>query len=76
VPQTELYKHIRDDDSLVSMGEAYKIVIKKYGDGTPPSGNLKEDEKTVETAASTVVFAVLDGGLDGKFVLMVLGEEI
>jgi hypothetical protein len=65
VPQTDLYQHIRDDDSPSAMAEAYKIGAKKYGDGPNPSGNLEEDEKTVETAASTVVFAVLDGGLDG-----------
>lgn len=71
VPQTDLYQHIRDDDSPSSMSEAYKIVTKKYGDGPNPGGNLEEDKKTVETAASTLVFAVLDGGLDGMSLFFV-----
>lgn len=69
VPQTGLYEHIRDDDSPSSMYEAYKLGAKKWGDRPPPSGDLEEDKKTVETAASTLVFAALDGGLDGMFFL-------
>jgi hypothetical protein len=37
-----------------------------------PSGDLKEDEKTVETAASTLVFAALDPGLDGMLSLLMI----
>lgn len=66
MPPTELYIHTRDDNSLASMTEAFKIITKKYEGKTPPSGDIQGDEKTLETAASTLVFAALDPGLDGR----------
>ncbi|TVY24980.1 Retinol dehydrogenase [Lachnellula hyalina] len=66
VPPTELYVHTRDENSLASFTEAFKIITKRWEGKTPPSGDLKGDEKTLETSASTLVFAALDPGLDGK----------
>ena len=67
MPQTELYTHTRDENSLASMTEAFKIMTKRWEGKAPPSGNLEEDEKTVETAASMLVVAALDPELDGMF---------
>ncbi|TVY19062.1 Retinol dehydrogenase 11 [Lachnellula arida] len=66
MPPTELYIHTRDANSPASMTEAFKIVIKRWAGKTPPSGDIQGDEKTLETAASTLVFAALDPGLDGR----------
>lgn len=75
MPPTELYVHTRDENSLASFTEAFKIITKRWEGKTPPSGDLKGDEKTLETSASTLVFAALDPGLDGKYGLFLRNCE-
>ncbi|TVY33315.1 Retinol dehydrogenase [Lachnellula subtilissima] len=66
MPPTELYVHTRDENSPAYFTEAFKIIAKRWEGKTPPSGDIKGDEKTLETSASTLVFAALDPGLDCK----------
>ncbi|EHK98980.1 putative Short-chain dehydrogenase TIC 32, chloroplastic [Glarea lozoyensis 74030] len=68
MPQTNLYKHTiaaTDPNDPASFPAAFALIQARYPDGAP-SGDLKEDEKTVETASSTPLFAALSPSLDGK----------
>lgn len=40
-------------------------MAEKYGNEMPPSGDMKEDEKTLEQACSTLLVAALSPELDG-----------
>lgn len=42
------------------MEEAFRILREKYEGKQQPSGDLTEDEKTIETAASTILAAALN----------------
>jgi hypothetical protein len=42
-----------NNGGLASLEEAYKILQVKYVGKQAPSGDLKEDGKTIETASST-----------------------
>jgi hypothetical protein len=64
VPQTGLYVNT-NNGGLASLEEAYKILQVKYVGKQAPSGDLKEDEKTIETASSTILAAALNPKLDG-----------
>ncbi|KAG4437995.1 hypothetical protein IFR05_006535 [Cadophora sp. M221] len=65
-PGTPLYIHTQVPDSLVSASEAMRIIVEKYAGSDIPTGDLAEDEKTLETAASTLVLAAANPDLDDK----------
>jgi hypothetical protein len=66
MPVTNLYIHTKDENSLASFPEVYRMLGEKYGENFPPIGGPETDEKTVETSASTLVVAAVDDRFDGK----------
>lgn len=64
VPQTELYTHIQAEGPS-SLDAAFKIFREKYEGRQNPAGDLKEDDKTIETASSTILAAALSSEFDG-----------
>ncbi|KAH6714353.1 short-chain dehydrogenase [Leptodontidium sp. MPI-SDFR-AT-0119] len=66
MPQTRLYTHTQDPDSKSSFAEAYNVIQEIWAGKENPSGDATEDEKTLETAASTIVYAALSPDLDDK----------
>jgi hypothetical protein len=62
--ETALYRH-KNNCSLASLEEAYKILQLKYVGKQAPSHDLKEDEMTIETAPSTILAAALIPEFDG-----------
>ena len=68
VPQTPLYIHTRTDSGPAAFGESAKILQKKYEGRQMPSGDLAQDEKTLETASSTLLAAALNPELDGTYI--------
>jgi hypothetical protein len=84
VPQTDLYIHTNaatDPNDPASFPAAFSLLRARYGDNGPfPSGDPKEDEKTLETASSTLLFAMLSPSLDGMFtfflIMIIEGKEL
>jgi len=66
MPQTPLYIHTADENSPAAFSKAAPIIAAKWGDEIPPVGDLKEDEKSLETASSTLVAAALNPDFDSK----------
>jgi hypothetical protein len=75
VPQTGLYKHTKaatDPNDPASFPAALALMQSRYGDtGGTSEDDLKKDEKTVETASSTPLFALLSPSLDGKILALI-----
>lgn len=72
MPQTPFYIHTADESSPTAFFNDPALVAALWGDEIPPVGDLKEDEKTVETASSTLVIAALNSEFDGELFLIVV----
>ena len=75
MPQTPLYAHTQDPESKSSFAEAYKVIQERWAGKKNPSGDAAEDEKTLETAASTLVYAALSPDLDGTYINLFVTER-
>lgn len=66
MPYTVLYKETQKG-GLASVEEAYRILQEKYAGKQSPSGDLAEDDNTIETASSTILAAALSPEFNGPF---------
>ena len=64
MPYTALYKETQKEGPA-SVEEAYRILQERYAGKQLPSGDLAEDDKTIETASSTILAAALNPEFDG-----------
>lgn len=66
MPQTALYVHTNSGQEITGLGEAYKLILKKYPTGDIPSGPPQDDDKTLEQASSTLISAAISPEWDGE----------
>jgi hypothetical protein len=70
VPPTGIMVHTNaatDPNDLASFPAAFAILKERYGDQATTEADMKGDEKTLESASSTPLFALLSPSLDGMF---------
>ncbi|KAH6679675.1 putative short-chain dehydrogenase TIC 32, chloroplastic, partial [Halenospora varia] len=73
MPQTDLYYHVNVPKNEASLESGMALAAKIYPNRPSPAGDPKEDEKTIETAASTLVYAALPQSLMVSQFLRFLG---